>query len=461
MSFRLSRRALLGSLLASPLLAAAPSSPSSLHIVRKGDADYASARINKNRAVTSLPQAVAYAFDERDVIAALRYAKDAGLPISVRSGGHDYEGFSTNDNGLVIDLSRFDGIAIDREDGSCRVAPGVLLRTLYHRLFTEASASLPAGSCGTVGVSGLTLGGGFGPLGRMHGLLCDRLRAVRLVDAAGELRTSAADPDLLWACRGGGGGNFGIVTEFVFDLVAVPAIVTTFSLNPGWNAGVARTTALAFTQSAPNLPREISPTLLLSRNENAVELFGLSLLGEPQTQSALREIVLAIGGTLTTNRVPYLAAVERGAGNDTDVACWKMTSSFLGGPLSGDGCDAVTRALIAPHSGQVQFELFGGSIARLRQDASAFWHRDKSVLIQCQSYWRDPEKGQPERAWVASAFASIDPHTTRSSYRNYCDLALTDWPVRYYGANYARLQQIKARLDAQNRFSYPQSIRLP
>ena len=251
------------------------------------------------------------------------------------------------------------------------------------------------------------------------------------------------------------------MTEFVFDLVAVPAIVTTFSLNPGWNAGVARTAALAFTKSAPNLPREISPTLLLSRNENAVELFGLSLLGEPQTQSALREIVLAIGGTLTTNRVPYLAAVERGAGNDTDVACWKMTSSFLGGPLSGDGCDAVTRALIAPHSGQVQFELFGGSIARLRQDASAFWHRDKSVLIQCQSYWRDPEKGQPERAWVASAFASIDPHTTRSSYRNYCDLALTDWPVRYYGANYARLQQIKARLDAQNRFSYPQSIRLP
>ena len=461
MSFRLSRRALLGSLLASPLLAAAPSSPSSLHIVRKGDADYASARINKNRAVTSLPQAVAYAFDERDVIAALRYAKDAGLSISVRSGGHDYEGFSTNNNGLVIDLSRFDGIAVDRKDGSCRVAPGVLLRTLYHRLFTEASASLPAGSCGTVGVAGLTLGGGFGPLGRMHGLLCDRLRAVRLVDAAGTVRTSAPDPDLLWACCGGGGGNFGIVTEFVFDLVAVPATVTTFSLNPGWNAVVARAATLAFTQSAPKLPDEIAATLLLSRNENAVDLFGLSLLGESPTRAALREIVRAIGGTLTTARVPYLEAVELGAGNDDDVACWKMTSSFLKDPLSGDGCDAVIQALNAPHSGLVQLELFGGAIAKLRQDASAFWHRDKSVLIQYQNYWRDPARGQAESSWVSNAFATVDPHTTMSSYRNYCDLALTDWPVRYYGANYARLQQIKARLDSQNRFSYPQSIRLP
>jgi FAD/FMN-containing dehydrogenase len=461
MSFRLTRRALLGSLLASPLLAAVPSPSSSLHLVRKGDDDYATARINKNRAVTSLPQAVAYAFDERDVIAALRYAKDAGLSISVRSGGHDYEGFSTNNNGLVIDLSRFDGIAVDRKDGSCRVAPGVLLRTLYHRLFTEASASLPAGSCGTVGVAGLTLGGGFGPLGRMHGLLCDRLRAVRLVDAAGTVRTSAPDPDLLWACCGGGGGNFGIVTEFVFDLVAVPATVTTFSLNPGWNAVVARAATLAFTQSAPKLPDEIAATLLLSRNENAVDLFGLSLLGESPTRAALREIVRAIGGTLTTARVPYLEAVELGAGNDDDVACWKMTSSFLKDPLSGDGCDAVIQALNAPHSGLVQLELFGGAIAKLRQDASAFWHRDKSVLIQYQNYWRDPARGQAESSWVSNAFATVDPHTTMSSYRNYCDLALTDWPVRYYGANYARLQQIKARLDSQNRFSYPQSIRLP
>jgi FAD/FMN-containing dehydrogenase len=133
----------------------------------------------------------------------------------------------------------------------------------------------------------------------------------------------------------------------------------------------------------------------------------------------------------------------------------------LNGPLSGDGCDAIVNALEAPHSGLIQFELFGGAIANVRQDATAFWHRDKTVLVQYQNYWRDPAKGQIERAWVASTFASVDPHTTATSYRNYCDRALTDWPVRYYGPNYARLQRIKARIDPQNRFFYPQSIRLP
>ncbi len=171
------------------------------------------------------PAWIAYPYDEAEVVEAVARAVAGKLPIAVRSGGHDYEGFSTNDAGAVIDTSRCDAIRFSRERDRCIVGPGVQLRKLYHTLFSYGARSLPGGTCGSVGVAGLTLGGGFGNLGRLHGLMCDRLRRVRMADARGRIWDSTSDKeaaDLLWACRGGGGGNFGVVTEFEFEPVSVP-----------------------------------------------------------------------------------------------------------------------------------------------------------------------------------------------------------------------------------------------
>ena len=438
---------------------------SGLRVVDASSQDYAACCTMCNRALRFEPAWIAYPYSEIEVVEAVSRAVAEKLPIAVRSGGHDYEGFSTNDGGAVIDMSRCDAVRVHGRD-RCIVGPGVQLRKLYHTLFSYNGLSLPGGTCGSVGVAGLTLGGGFGNLSRRHGLLCDRLRRVRMVDARGRVWDTDRDgeaADLLWACRGGGGGNFGVVTEFEFEPVSVPLMVTSFSYKWNWSEPAIRALFRAYEAWLPTAPREIGATLVITgKSWNTLHFFGQSLASEEETRAVLSSVTESVSDPTenATATVPFLSEMERYAGNDFASSSWKMASSFSKDAISEEGLAAMIAALSeTPGAALIEFDALGGAVAEIDPRATAFPHRDQRLMWQYQTYWANPEEAAACRAWISVAFLAIDPFTSRVSYRNYCDLNLADWQQRYYGANYPRLQQIKGALDPQNVFRYPQSIR--
>lgn len=439
---------------------------SGLHIVQRDSDDYESACTLYNRALAFRPAWIAYPYDEDEVVSAVRLAVAQQLPIAVRSGAHDYEGFSSNNGGAVIDTSHCQAITVSADHRSCVTGPGVTLRQLYHSLH-RYGLSLPGGTCGSVGIAGLTLGGGVGNLGRLHGLTCDRLRQVRLVISTGDILDSedrAIGDELLWACKGGGGGNFGIVTRFEFNPVSIPTHVTAFSYKWHWGESALRVLFRAFERWVAAAPREIAATLVLAGKPLGVfHLFGQSLLDQSSTCQSLSPVTESVAepieAAITT--LPYLHQIEQFAGNDFTSTAWKMASSFSRDEVADECIDAIIGNLTdSPPIALIEIDALGGAISDLEPADTAFPHRRERLLWQYQTYWSNPVDATPCREWVRRIFSAVDPYTSRGSYRNYCDLNLIDWSRRYYGANYARLQHVKQLFDPQNVFRYPQSVGL-
>ena len=187
---------------------------------KKGDEAYNSLKVGFNLRVPKTPALIALCENERGVAEAVRYAKQNDLKISIKSGGHSFESFSSNDGGMQINLSLLKQISW-QDNNTVKIGPGLLLKELYAQLLPKKRI-IPAGSCGTVGVGGLALGGGYGFFARKHGLTCDSVLEARMVDGKGEIHNIKNNSDLMWALRGGGNGNFGVFTEFTFRTYTAP-----------------------------------------------------------------------------------------------------------------------------------------------------------------------------------------------------------------------------------------------
>jgi len=203
-----------------------PANSENVTYYKNGDAEYDSLRKGFNKRVNKSPLMIALCKNEAGVIEAVKYAKLAKLPIAVKSGGHCMEGFSCNDGGMVINLSLLNKIEWINND-TIKVGPGCSISHLYDEILPKGKI-IPGGSCGGVGIAGLVLGGGYGLLARRYGLTCDSLQEVSMVDGMGVIRNSADDKELLWACKGGGNGNFGVVTSLKFKLHKSPATMQGF-----------------------------------------------------------------------------------------------------------------------------------------------------------------------------------------------------------------------------------------
>jgi FAD/FMN-containing dehydrogenase len=233
-------------------------------VLRPGDRGYsAAARVFNERFDGVRPHAVATPLDADDVLAALRFTTTHGIRIRARSGGHSYAGYSTFADGVVIDLRRLAHVSVDHRAGTATVGAGAQLIDVLSTL-ARHGATLPVGSCPSVGIAGVTLGGGFGVASRRLGLTADHLLGARVVTADGALRTvnGRADRELLWALRGGGGGNFGVVTDFTFRIRSLPSVATFFSVT--WPWGDAGDAVDAWQRWAPNAPETITSILHLN-----------------------------------------------------------------------------------------------------------------------------------------------------------------------------------------------------
>jgi FAD/FMN-containing dehydrogenase len=439
---------------------------------------YLTERLDYNERFSFWPRVIVFCYNAQDVANALRWAAFHGAPVRARCGRHSYEAFSLVDDGVIIDVSYMDQVTVNG-DGTATVQAGIDLWPLYQALAAHG-VTIPGGSCPTVGVSGLTLGGGFGLLGRQLGLTCDSLVALEMVTAAGQVvhADEGRNPELLWASRGGGGGSFGVVTSLTFRVHPV-ADVSVYNLTWPWEdlPDVVR----AWQAWAPYAdPRLTSILKLQAKSAGTVSSLGqLAAGGAAELWRLLEPLVSAGSPTyVEVQTLPYIDAVKQFAGLTPGEEHWtahwhgdhsrfKNTSAYAREPFGDEAIAALVRSLeAAPASaGLVQLDAYGPPCAvdRVPREATAFWHREGTLWnMQFQAYWTDDADQDENIRWVEGFRTAMLPFT-HGAYANYCDIDIADWPEAYYGGNFARLVEVKAKWDPENVFNFAQSIptRLP
>ncbi|WP_020496335.1 FAD-binding oxidoreductase [Sciscionella marina] len=390
------------------------------------------------------PRAVAQIANESEVAACVRTAAAARLPIAARSGGHSYAGYSAPNGALVVDLARLAGVRV-HPDGTAVIGAGARLGSVYSAL-AKAGRALPAGSCPTVGISGLTLGGGVGVLTRKYGLTCDRLRSLRIVTADGTVRTASAErePDLFWALRGAGGGNLGIVTELTFDTVPAPRLtVLTMSFPPGSAAKVFD----AWQRWLPGAPAEFwTKCTVTSAAEPAARIAGCFTGNAKAFAPLLAELRKRIGiapKTVHTEEKDYGAAMRFFAGSSARET-FHATSAVLTAPLDAA---RLTRLASGKPGVAVMFDALGGAVSAIGASETAFPHRTALATVQIYS-------GTDQ----ARVRAVRDGLGLPGSYVNYIDPGQPNWAQAYYGGNAGRLRTIAAHYDPHRLFDFAQGL---
>jgi hypothetical protein len=421
------------------------------------------------------PLAVLRARTASDVRAAVRWSGRHDVRIVARSGGHSYAGYSTSDGGLVVDLSALSGIAVSADRRTVQVGAGARLIDVYTAL-ARRGLTIPAGSCPTVGIGGLALGGGIGLASRAFGATCDNVTALTIVTADGRALPCDRNRngDLYWACRGGGGGNFGIVTGFTFRTHRVATASYFFASFP-WSR--AAEVVRAWQAWAPEAADELYSICSLSTGSGGpvVTAFGQWTGDQAGLRRALRPFTADVAPSrLTIGTSSYLDMMLRWAGclGDSPAECRRPPSDlFAAGsgyarrPLTAAGARALVSAVLrrqadsARGSGAILLDSYGGAINRIPPDATAFVHRDALFSLQFLAYWNRPADAGQGVAWVRGTRSALRPHLSAQAYQNYIDPTLEDWAAAYYGRNLPRLRDVKARRDPDLLFRFPQGIR--
>ncbi|MBV9594115.1 MAG: FAD-dependent oxidoreductase [Actinobacteria bacterium] len=429
------------------------------------------------------PAAIAHCRSAADVAACVEFAAAGGAALRLRNGGHSYGGWSSG-TGLVADLSGLNSVVVDTNAMTATVGGGALLANVYAQL-AASNVAIGAGSCPTVGISGLTLGGGVGVLSRAYGLTCDQLRSAQIVTADGQTRTIDAqhEPDLFWALRGGGGGSFAAVTSLTFAVRPAPQMSTYFLQWPYANAG---SVFAAWQQWLPTLPRELWATCKLLNDPGHGPKITVSgtWIGSGSVAAALASLLAQLPkpsvSSTTTGSYGSTMLGEAGCSNQDAGSCitgalapakrqaFAATSSIMQQALPEAGIAAIVAAVGAADvasmvEGGVSFDAIGGAIGEVASDATAFPYRTALATVQYTATWPYAQAGldpAPFDSFVRGERAALSPWLGSAAYVNYADASITDFAAAYWGANAARLKQIKQTYDPSNVFSFPQSVPL-
>lgn len=426
---------------------------------KPGDPEYEKLRKGFNKRINTLPAIIALCKNTTGVAEAIGYAAKNNLPVAVKSGGHCMEGYSGNNGGLVINLSDMKKIEwIDNE--TIKVNPGCTLAELYNNLLPRKKI-IPGGSCAGVGIGGLVLGGGYGLMARKFGLTCDSLQALTMVDGRGRIVSATPGSELLWACKGGNNGNFGVVTELIFKVHTAPVYMQSFRFK---SYKVTREKAKAILQKwfelTPSLPDSCFSAFVLNGKTAYILLTNISK-HDPVIQSVIDGLKSVTDKYTQTTRQPLARALKVYYGK-TNPLYFKNASAGLYKNFN-DIEPIIEKALtiVLNTPGMIyQVNTLGGNIQNAAfEKNSSFPHRDFPYFSELQTYWEQPlqQKRLLERfQQVQDIFRE---HGIHAQYRNYPDSNFINWPASYYGSNYKKLQLIKATYDPDNIFRYEQSIK--
>jgi len=440
-------------------------------LLRPEDAGYDAQRAIWNRMVDRRPALIARCATAEDARRALLFAREQELPVSVRGGGHNVSGSALADGGVVLDHTLRRGVAVDQETGLVEMEPGATLGDLDEATAAHGMA-VPVGINSTTGVAGLTLGGGIGWLMRRDGLACDHLVAADLLTADGEILTVTEDDhaDLLWGLRGGG-GNFGVVTRFVFRSVQVgPEVLAGQVLFPFEEAA---SVLRRYRDWAADLPDSVT-TVVALRTVLAMPAFPVSLhgrrvvvvavchAGDPAEGERHVAPVRTFGTVLadTVTRKPFTVHQQSFDASVPPGLGYYFKSHFVN-PLSDEAIDVLIEhnaRSLQPWSFTIIFQL-GGAVSRVARDATAFVERDGGFAININGVAEDPANDAEVTTWARSCFDALTPHATGGVYVNFLGNEGDERVRAAYGHAYQQLEALKARYDPQNVFRINQNIR--
>lgn len=436
-------------------------------VLRPGEAGFRSSSAPFNTRHTAVvPGGVVQVAEVADVRRAVEWARETGVPVVPRGGGHSYAGFSVNP-GLVVDLRALDTVTVDGATGLVTTAGGASMSAVYAALEPEHVA-FALGNGASVGIGGLTLGGGSSATSRKFGLTADALLATTLVTADGELVTcdAGSDPELFWACRGGGGGNFGINVSFTFRTFPVGAASTCLLL---WDGADAEAVFGTLQEVMRRAPQECSIRLGLATTGDKVVVSAVGMhLGPADELRELLAPVLAAAGPLRADIADrtfweakdYLA-------HETSEGAFAARTAFAVDPLPPEAVAAVLARLARwpggsnPDGGGFALFGWGGAVNDVPPDATAFPHRGANYLVSMDTSWGEqdgPEAVATHLRWLAELDETVAPYMTGGAYVNFTDPDRPDWRTAYYGANYARLVDVKRRVDPDRLFDFPQAV---
>jgi FAD/FMN-containing dehydrogenase len=403
---------------------------------------------------------------EHAVAAMVDWVRTNSLSFAVRCGGHSYEGFSQSDD-VVIDLRGLNGITLDAASGLVTVGSGVSLYQIYQALAAGGFA-FPAGSCPTVGVSGHAMGGGFGLLARSHGLTCDCLQQATIVDSQADVLQASAtsNPDLFWACRGGGGGSFGIATQFTFSMFSLASALV---FGVSWKLSQSKAAQIfaawqAWAPAAPNTITSIMKVGPLGNGMISMRCIGQSVGSQAELQHELHPLVglEPPSSPLTVQSLGFLDAVKHFAGPlEHESVYMKAKSDYVLTPLAPAAVQVLIAAVAAVPVGGIAVlcDAYGGRISDVAASDTAFVRRSGTqYCVQYYSSWTKAADTPAHVQTVANVYAAMRPYMPGASYVNYCDLDLLDWADAYWGANLARLTTVKKVYDPANVFCHAQSV---
>ncbi len=435
-------------------------------LARPSDETYDAQREVWNAAAQGSPMAIVRAADAGDVATTVGFARRSALEIAVRSGGHSLAGHSTGDDVLVIDMREMRGIHIDTAQEIVWAGAGLTAGEVTAAL-AEHGRAVPFGDTGSVGISGLTLGGGIGWLARKYGLAIDSLVAVEIVTADGEVRTASATehPDLFWAVRGGG-GNFGIVTRFCYRLSPVGEVLggalflrptrdVLRSLVPIAASAPEELTAIGFVMPIPPVP------FVPEEHHGKLSLVLMFVyVGDPAEGQAAIAPFLAVAEPFGVAAMPmpypgiYEFTKEGGERHPS------TTRSVFLDVLDDDSIDQLLASLaVVPPGSMVQLRVFGGAMARVPADATAFAHRSCAVMVTVISAYPEPEMKDAAVRWNRALFSAFEPKAT-GVYANFLEDEGDDRiRAAYPSATYERLAAVKRRYDPSNVFHRNQNVR--
>ena len=438
-------------------------------VLSPGDGGYDDARTVWNAMIDRQPAVITQCTGAADVISAVRFAREQDLPLAVKGGGHNVAGNAVCDGGLVIDLSPMSSVRVDPEAQIAHVEPGATMADLDHE--TQAfGLATPAGFNSETGVAGLTLGGGFGYLSRKYGMTVDNLRSVDLVTADGELvRASGSEnPDLFWGIRGGG-GNFGVVTSFEFDLHEVgPEILAGLIIH---RADDARAVVRHWRDFVTDVPDELSvwvislsapPLPFIDEEYHGTPIVAVLTVyvGDVEEGAELIHPLRTFGDPLGDNVAPrpyadwqqfFDTAYAPGARN-----YWKSLNFT---EFTDETIDASLECALNRPTPQSKFAMvhLGGATSRVPADATAYPHRDAEFVVNVVARWNDPEDDDRCIGWARDSHDALTEYSTEGTYVNFISERSGEERFAYRG-NYDRLVELKDDYDPTNRFSLNQNI---
>ena len=424
-------------------------------LLMRDSAGYDSARRAWNGAFDRHPALIARCTGAADVMQAVKFAASHQLLLAVRGGGHSLSGQSVCEKGLMIDLSPMNGVHVDPAKKIATVEGGALLGALDREALAHGLVTT-AGTVSHTGVGGLTLGGGFGRLGRRFGLTCDNVRGVDLVTADGKFLTASAqqNQDLFWGLRGGG-GNFGVATSFDLQLHPIDPVMVGGELAYSWEDAPA--VLKFFFESAPHMPDELNVDAALVRLPNDMRFMTLDICYcGPRDQAdkllaPLRQIRKPTRDEVKVT--PYVNLQTSGDAGTAHGRKYYIKGGFVQKASPGliDIAIATINDAKLPVVQAVVFPQGGGAYARVKPNATAFAQRAAAHNVFLYNTWEDPSLSESVGAWVKASWPKIESHTFGFYVNEYNaeDAArLRDT----YGGNFDRLVALKTRFDPDNLF---------